>query len=386
MSKGGGSSTAGMERAAAQSNELQKQMYEEGVERGQPWYDAGTQGLSTLMDYMGLQGGSQKSQQQMYDSLMPQYTSEQTTTSGQQGMYQDRDGNVRFFSPEQIDQYRDPSTLNAGEYQDTLTAFTGRPEHEGGVSYSPVSTTQTTDVTDQAGLNAAVKAQMDAQTAAGTPEGFGSLMQSFGDDQFKEDAGYQFRLDEGNKAIERQLAAQGKTYSPEAAKALMGYNQGMGSQEYANAYSRYNADQGNIYNRLAGISGMGQQEVAGANALGTNYAGQVGQTNASLANAQAAAQQSKGSMFGDLMSLGGLGVKAFGAGVFSDRDLKHNIVDAGVSNGHKLYEFSYKGDDKRYVGVMAQDIVKYRPDAVCMIGGSYAVDYGRLGLEMKEVA
>lgn len=144
-------------------------------------------------------------------------------------------------------------------------------------------------------------------------EGYGGLTQSFDMEQYQSDPGYQFRLDEGNQALERKLAASGKTFSPEAAKALMGYGQGMASQEYGQAYDRYNIDQGNLYNRLAGISGTGQQAGSAMTRAGTGYASNVGQTNASLASAQVAAaegakardQSMFGTLFGGATSLGG---------------------------------------------------------------------------------
>lgn len=75
------------------------------------------------------------------------------------------------------------------------------------------------------------------------------------------------------------------------------------------------------------------------------------------------------------------------ASMFSDIRLKENIIEAGEENGHKLYEFAYTHEpNKRYIGVMAQDIEKYMPEAVKEIDGFKAVDYGMLGLEMREVA
>lgn len=145
---------------------------------------------------------------------------------------------------------------------------------------------------------------------AGDPaaEGYGGLTETFGADQFEADPGYQFRLDEGNQALERRLAAQGKTFSPEAAKALQGYGQNLASQEYGNAFDRYNVGQSNIYNRIAGLSGAGQQAGAQLTSAGQNYAGNVGQTAASLASTNIAADQAyqgrKQSMFNTLLGGG----------------------------------------------------------------------------------
>lgn len=73
------------------------------------------------------------------------------------------------------------------------------------------------------------------------------------------------------------------------------------------------------------------------------------------------------------------------AGFFSDERLKENIVALGLENGFPVYEFSYKGDPRRYVGVMAQEVQEIMPDAVADIDGWLAVDYTKLGVEFREV-
>jgi len=70
----------------------------------------------------------------------------------------------------------------------------------------------------------------------------------------------------------------------------------------------------------------------------------------------------------------------------SDIRLKHNISQYGMENGHKIYEFSYLGSDERYVGVMAQDILKTNPEAVVMRGEYMAVNYDMLGLRMRRAS
>ena len=77
--------------------------------------------------------------------------------------------------------------------------------------------------------------------------------------------------------------------------------------------------------------------------------------------------------------------------------MKDNIVDVGVDQrtALTLYEFNYKerfGDPNiRYRGVMAQEVELSYPDAVFtrtdgVFKGYKTVDYGMLGIQMKEVA
>lgn len=72
----------------------------------------------------------------------------------------------------------------------------------------------------------------------------------------------------------------------------------------------------------------------------------------------------------------------------SDKNLKENIQKIGERNGYNIYEFNYIGEpDKRYRGVMAQEVKKIMPEAVVkMTNGFLAVFYEMLGLKMEEVA
>lgn len=107
---------------------------------------------------------------------------------------------------------------------------------------------------------------------------YGSLLRNFQASDFETDPGYQFRLGEGQKQIESSAAARGGLLSGAAAKALTKYNQNFASNEYGNAYNRFNANQTNTYNRLAGIAGVGQQATNQLQQAGTNYA--TGASNA----------------------------------------------------------------------------------------------------------
>lgn len=107
--------------------------------------------------------------------------------------------------------------------------------------------------------------------------GFGQLTQNFDASKFQQDTGYAFRLAEGQKALERSAAARGMSLSGAQLKALTNYNQGFASNEYNNAYGRYNNDQTNLFNRLSGIAGTGQQANQYMGQLGANMANQFGQ-------------------------------------------------------------------------------------------------------------
>ena len=85
------------------------------------------------------------------------------------------------------------------------------------------------------------------------------------------------------------------------------------------------------------------------------------------------------------------GFNPFGwGGSGSDRRLKENIDEVGISpKGYKIYEFSYKGADRRFRGVMAQDVVKINPMAVGIASTNnlsfLTVDYDQIDVDMELV-
>lgn len=94
----------------------------------------------------------------------------------------------------------------------------------------------------------------------------------FGMNQFQADPGYAFRLSEGQKALDRQAAARGGLISGGALKAAQRYGQEMGSQEYTNAFNRYQTERSAMLNPLQSLAGIGQSA--------TNFTGQAGAANA----------------------------------------------------------------------------------------------------------
>lgn len=127
----------------------------------------------------------------------------------------------------------------------------------------------------QAGLTA----QNQLLTLLGLPGGaatsaeYGMAAKPFGMAQFETDPGYAFRLSEGQKALERSAAARGGLLSGATGKALTRYGQEAGSQEYMNAFNRYQTERAARLNPLQSMLGAGQTS---ANVL-TQAAGQTGQ-------------------------------------------------------------------------------------------------------------
>lgn len=115
---------------------------------------------------------------------------------------------------------------------------------------------------------------------------------------------FQFRLAEGQKALERSAAARGGLNSGGFMKDLTRYSQGLASDEY-----------GNQWNRLAGLAGVGQNSAQSLGGLGSNYANMMSQLYGAQGNANAAGQIAIGHGFSDsIRSLGNLALMGMGGG------------------------------------------------------------------------
>lgn len=71
----------------------------------------------------------------------------------------------------------------------------------------------------------------------------------------------------------------------------------------------------------------------------------------------------------------------------SDVRAKENILLERKKNGYSLYSFNYKGNPQRYRGVLAQEILRLKPEAVFMNAKTKLlhVDYDKIGLKMEKV-
>ena len=121
-----------------------------------------------------------------------------------------------------------------------------------------------------------------------TPDGY--FNQTYTGQDIYSDPSYQFRLQQGQDAIQSSAAAQGGLLSGATLKALQNYGQESASQEYGNAYNRFNADQTNRYNRLSNLVGIGQNAAAQVGNAGAQTAQAVANNTMAGANSIAAGQ------------------------------------------------------------------------------------------------
>jgi hypothetical protein len=107
----------------------------------------------------------------------------------------------------------------------------------------------------------------------------GDFNRNFSMNDYQADPGYQFRLDEGNKALQRSAAAHGGVMGGAIMKSLDRYSQGEASQEYQNAFNRFRQQNSDRFDRLSGVSktGLVAADNAGHNNIaGAQFNGQLG--------------------------------------------------------------------------------------------------------------
>ena len=119
--------------------------------------------------------------------------------------------------------------------------------------------------------------------------GSGYLTKQFTPEDFSAgiDPGYAFRQQQGQEATNRMANTAGGLIGGNALQGLQNYSQGLASQEYGNAFNRFQTGRQNIYNTLAGIAGLGQNSTNTSATAAGNAANSVGNTIQNLGAAQA---------------------------------------------------------------------------------------------------
>lgn len=279
--------------AAKDATALQKYIFDQQTALQQPWLQAGGAGLNKLSYMLGLSpvgfgggasgGGSglptMESPEQIRRRLVQQYTTQNTT-----------------YAP---------------------GGFLSAEEGGGATPGAPI----TNSVIDEQALSKAIAAEQakqkaaydaalgKAQQTAGNDPLYGSLLDKFDMEDFEADPGYKFRMQEGQKALERSAAARGGLLSGRAIKDTLRFGQGLGAQEYGAAFDRFNVQNTNTFNRLASISGVGQTAANQTGAAAGQYGMNAANNIIGAGNAQAAGM------------VGGA-----------------NAINNGISQGYSMYQ------------------------------------------------
>lgn len=348
---------------AREANELQRQQFEQTRADAMPWQSSGVDALNMLRQRMGLPpvvnanpggvpaagspGGApapaaapQFTRDQLRSQLLPQFTSGggqvyQMGTGDVPGGFVDQPAqineaalNAEIERRMQAQAQQTPTTAGqqvVGEgarFNQQLPTVGGQPAQQAGQGDQTLGFRAPADRLTQ--TQAPIETRQRVTEVQARPESNEILMQ--------QDPGYQFRLKQGQEALERSAAARGGLLSGRAARDTADYSQGLASQEFGNSWNRLMQLQGREYdqgmqldardfdramtnadrqwqqasqldnrdysrawdqdqsawNRLAGLAGVGQSSQQNTAALGSQYAGRAGDNITSGAAAGAA--------------------------------------------------------------------------------------------------
>ena len=141
------------------------------------------------------------------------------------------------------------------------------------------------------------------------------------------------------------------------------------------------------------LANQGQAGLMAGNQSAAQMAGQMGQNATNMFGAQASYKIGADKAAADANPMGallGAGATLGAAAIrWSDRRLKQDIelVGRDERTGLNLYEYAYRTKPTlRWRGVMADEVMQVMPEAVHTGDrGFMSVDYGALGLELKQV-
>jgi hypothetical protein len=156
------------------------------------------------------------------------------------------------------------------------------------------------------------------QTGVNALADYGTASQytPFGMAQFQADPGYQFRMSEGLKALERSAASRGILQSGGTLKDITRFGQDAASQEYQNAFQRYLTERQAKLQPLEYRIGLGQAAASGQAANVGSTATNVGGLMTSLGDIRAAGTMGQANAYNNMLSnISGLatqGANAYG--------------------------------------------------------------------------
>jgi hypothetical protein len=271
---------AAQEKALAEQRALQE-----------PYRQAGLAGQNRLMDLLGLRmpapssmtgapsvtartgiAPTLRSEDEIRNALISQYT-----TGGGQVEY-GREGGMQEA----------PSVVNEANL---AAAIQGAQSQE-----------QTALNAYRAQQSQAQQSQQMQQTAPSAD--FGKYARDFGMSDYQADPGYAFRLSEGMKQLGAGARASGGAVSGRTMMGAQNYAQGLASQEYQNAFNRYQTNRANQLQPLGNLMASGQSAASNQGSAAGQYGASGGNLITGAGQAIGAGQYGAGQS----MAAGQLGV------------------------------------------------------------------------------
>ena len=135
--------------------------------------------------------------------------------------------------------------------------------------------------------------------------------EDFGMKQFQADPGYNFRMAEGLKGLERSASARGLLQSGGTLKGIQQYGQNLASAEYDNAFSRYLSQREARLDPYRYLSSQGQAAAVGQAANVGSSGAALAEIAAARGNASAAQAAGMGNAIGNAFGSIGQGVGSY---------------------------------------------------------------------------
>ena len=258
LGAGAASSAAGAQaKSADKANELQREMFERNIALQEPFRQAGIYGQNQLLTLLGL-GGDGQYDDSAYNKALAAYNAKLAGIDPSRFI---TGAGIMAGSGDSGQDYYSSGTFDQKAY-DAARAGIAAPNRE-----------------DFRMTGSASKNPMFGKyaTAEYTPAMFAKGM----------DPGYQFRLSEGMKGLQSSAAARGNLLSGGTLKGIQRYGQDMASQEFTNAFNRYQAERAGTLNPFQSLAGQGQTAANTIGNYGANYANQAGENFMGAGNARA---------------------------------------------------------------------------------------------------
>jgi len=146
---------------------------------------------------------------------------------------------------------------------------------------------------------------------------FGKYARDFSMADFEADPGYAFRMKEGLKALEGRAASRGGLLSGNTLRGITDYGQDAASQEYLNAFNRYQINRRNQLAPLESLTGMARSSSDTLSTAAGNLGNALASNSYQLGNVQAAGEIARGNAMSGMVggitdALGGFNYGRFG--------------------------------------------------------------------------
>jgi len=102
-------------------------------------------------------------------------------------------------------------------------------------------------------------------------------LQGFNFQDYQNDPGYQFQLQQGQEGINNAAGARGNFFSPATMQALGEHQQGLAATNYEQAFQRYMQEQQGRYGQQMGSQQQHFNQLSSLLGIGANASGQLAQ-------------------------------------------------------------------------------------------------------------